>query len=178
MSYILDALKKSDQERQQNNGPNLQTIQRPHLINKRGGARNLQVVLLFTVVVLLVAAGWYFYGGSISINKASVAAAPVVETQPAPVVTQSLPEPAPTYSEPVEFSQLPDPVQQAVPALTFSFHVYSDNPERRTIIINKRRVREGDAVTPGLVLESITSQGVVLQWQGQHRFTINVVENW
>ena len=43
MSYILDALKKSEQERQQNSGPNLQTVQRPHLVkpSSSGSRRSL-----------------------------------------------------------------------------------------------------------------------------------------
>jgi general secretion pathway protein B len=103
-------------------------------------------------------------------NSASETAATEVAIV-APVIAQ---EP---YSV-VEFWQLPDPIQKKIPALTFSFHVYSTNPDKRTIIINKRRVKQGDTVSEELVLEEITQQGVILQWQGLHRFTINVVENW
>ncbi|ARN75601.1 general secretion pathway protein GspB [Oceanicoccus sagamiensis] len=175
MSYILDALKKSDQERQQNNGPGLQTVQRPHLMNKQGHTRNIVIILLLLVIMALVLAGaWSIYNKPVA--TVEEVALPQLAPQPQPVAVVS-PPPSPS-SYIVEFSELPDPVQKAIPALTFSFHVYSDNPERRTIIINKRRVREGDSVSQGLVLEAITQQGVVLQWQGQHRFTINVVENW
>lgn len=175
MSYILDALKKSEQERQQNNGPSLQTVHRPHLINKHAGKRSVLIVLLLLITgAMVLAGGWYFYNKPIPDAEPVAAVPAIVEPQ---LVTDVTPQ-IELSRYIAEFSELPDPVQQAIPALTFSFHVYSDNPARRTIIINKRRVREGDNVSEGLLLESITPQGVVLQWQGQHRFAINVVENW
>ncbi len=178
MSYILDALKKSDQERQQNNGPSLQTVQRPHLLNKQGRSRHL--VLLVLLCLMLVAGGWYLKDITGLTVPKPLAQEAVQSPVVAPVATPKpvIVPPVELNQQLVEFSQLPDPVQQAIPALTFSFHVFSDNPERRTIIINKRRVREGNEVSAGLVLEEITEQGVILQWQGQHRFTIDVVENW
>ena len=176
MSYILDALKKSDQERQQNNGPSLQTVHRPHLVNKQARNKTIIILLLLIVLAVIAAAGWFFYASPVlqqpSVSKPMTQ--PIAQPEPVQAVAPQL-TPADYI---VEFSELPDPVQKAIPALTFSFHVYSDNPARRTIIINKRRVREGDNISAGLLLEAITEQGVVLQWQGQHRFNINVVESW
>ncbi len=197
MSYILDALKKSDQERQQNNGPTLQSVHRPPVKKAKNNGLKWAVALLFLVLLLAFSfAGWYFFYGSSfnspSLNNPSEPAngntvpltADKVENTPA--VVQQTESYRPEYQEVrpaqqmlpvVAFDELPDPVRVAIPALTFSFHVYSDNPERRTIIINKRRVKEGDAITEKLKLEEITQQGVVLNWE-QHRFFINVVENW
>ncbi len=56
--------------------------------------------------------------------------------------------------------------------------MYSANVDRRTIIINKRRVKEGAVVSEGLTLIEITEKGVVLDWKKRYRFMIDVVENW
>ena len=61
--------------------------------------------------------------------------------------------------------------------MTYSFHVYSDNPEDRTIIINGRRMREGGRVATGLRLEEITEQGVVLDFEGDLIY-VPVVDGW
>jgi general secretion pathway protein B len=53
-----------------------------------------------------------------------------------------------------------------VPELTLELHVYSDDPARRFVIINGRRYREGAALNEGLVVESITAEGAVLDSQG------------
>ena len=66
MSYILDALKKSDQERQRHATPNLQSIQRP--LSPRGsgfGWRNgLLSVTLLICCASLAALAWYFANSS------------------------------------------------------------------------------------------------------------------
>ena len=78
----------------------------------------------------------------------------------------------------IRFNDLDAYVRAEVPGLTFSFHVYSDTPVRRTIIINGRRVREGEWVEKQLLLEEITPKGVILIWNGLHRFSIDVVDGW
>ncbi|WP_101759484.1 general secretion pathway protein GspB [Oceanicoccus sp. KOV_DT_Chl] len=190
MSYILDALKKSEQERQQNSGPGIQTVHKPHVLIRSANSVTATTVIVSSLVVMVgLLGGWlYFTSG----NAVSITVAPATEktaiASPAPVaeVTKPVTDPeavaasaqVATLDTVLEFWELPDPIQQAIPAMTFSFHVYSDNPARRTIIINKRRVKEGDLIAQGLQLEEITAQGVVFNWQQQHRFSINVVENW
>lgn len=213
MSYILDALKKSEQERQKSSGPTLQTIQRPPLVTGRSGAGFWFLMLLCVALSLaLVAAVWRFWQpgviGSTSTpqvkdntqqqqmlsdnknisNTSAEQHNSDTATQRADdkaaassefdVVTPDKPQ-ASADKQPriVEFWELPDPVQKEVPALTFSFHVYSENPLRRTIIINKRRVKEGDVVADGLTLVEITVDGVVLNWK-RFYFRINVIEQW
>jgi general secretion pathway protein B len=76
-----------------------------------------------------------------------------------------------------EVSELPDDVRNNLPAMTFSFHVYSANAQQRTIIINNRRMREGDEVAAGLLLQEITEDGVILLTAG-HRLHISVLSGW
>jgi general secretion pathway protein B len=53
-----------------------------------------------------------------------------------------------------------------VPDMSLELHVYSDDPERRFVIINGRRYREGAALTEGPVVEAINAEGVILDNQG------------
>jgi general secretion pathway protein B len=76
-----------------------------------------------------------------------------------------------------EVDELPEDVRNNLPAMTFSFHVFSSSPQQRTIIINNRRMREGEEVSSGLLLQQITEDGVVLLFE-QHRIHISVLSGW
>ncbi len=67
------------------------------------------------------------------------------------------------------FAELPPTIQQEIPKLSILFHLYSGNPGDRRVGINNRTLREGDAVAPGLVLEQITPDGMILSYKG-YRF--------
>lgn len=190
MSYILDALKKSDQERQQKNGPDIQTVHKPHLLTRQNQSFSLiMIIAIIFFVIIVIGLGWLYLMPD-KILSISVASSP--ELPPAPIkeptnILTPVTEPALPRTSPVqtvapdvvqEFWELPDPVQQAIPAMTFSFHVYSDNPVRRTIIINKQRMREGGLIADDLQLEEITEQGVIFNWKQRYRFSINVVDSW
>ena len=63
-------------------------------------------------------------------------------------------------------ADLPLSVQQELPAMTISFHVYSGDSEKRLVGINNRMLREGEHVVPGLKLEQITPDGMILGYKG------------
>lgn len=65
--------------------------------------------------------------------------------------------------------QLPQAVRKDLPNLSFSMFVYSENPAKRLVSYNGRVIREGQEIAPGLKLERITRNGVVLNFRG-HRF--------
>ncbi len=58
-------------------------------------------------------------------------------------------------------------------ALNLDVHVYSDQREKRFVMINSRRYREGEPLREGPLLESISQDGAILQHQGQ-RFLLPV----
>jgi len=207
MSYILDALKKSDQERQQGNSPTLQTIHKPHFSRQDSPQWRVVALMVASLLVGVVGlASWYLLVYAVNTDRdidaspthssvqqqapsdtpehASVAAIAKPLGDVSTLLVTAEPGPKTAVIEPavlatvVELWELPDPVQQAIPSLTFSFHVYSSNADRRTIIINKRRVKEGAVISAGLTLVEITEQGVILDWKNRHRFMINVVEGW
>ena len=60
-------------------------------------------------------------------------------------------------------------IRQEIPQVAIAVHAYSDVPERRLIGIDDRVLREGETVAPGLVLERITPDGVILRYK-DYRF--------
>ncbi len=63
-------------------------------------------------------------------------------------------------------AELPLSVQQELPAMTISVHAYSGNPGNRLVGINNRILREGEYVVPGVKLEQITPDGMILSYKG------------
>jgi hypothetical protein len=61
--------------------------------------------------------------------------------------------------------------------MEFSAHVYSSNPMQRSIVINGRFMEEGDNLGSDLVLNEITPEGAVFDFQG-YRFHQGVVSSW
>ena len=79
-------------------------------------------------------------------------------------------KPAPPPQPPVvALSDLPVSVQQEMPRLAISAHAYSSVPRERLVGIEDRVLREGDEAAPGLVLEQITPDGMIMTYKG-YRF--------
>jgi len=57
-----------------------------------------------------------------------------------------------------------------LPVLRVDLHVYAANPQERFVLINMRRLHEGDTLPEGGHLESITPDGVVVSYQGTKFF--------
>jgi general secretion pathway protein B len=193
MSLILDALKKSERERQRDKAPGLQSIHQPL---PRREPRSRKQWWALAGLIALNAGVLVYWRMQPSVN---------VNTPATPAVESSMPQSAATTNpanttaaeftkiSPAQLSaaqpqaqnnlrieevgELPDDVRNNLPAMTFSFHVYSSNTQQRTIIINNRRIREGDEISAGLQLQEITEDGVVLLNAG-HRIHISVLSGW
>jgi len=179
MSYILDALKKSDQQRQRGATPTLQAAQVTVAAPKR------PVVFYYStlVVVLIgvgVAIGWW---GPWQTETATVMVEPVAAALPESVSSQNAPPPRTTNAAPVKTAQVPLPtvrkvvslnelpseVQREIPGLVIQLHAYSSNPAERLVSINSIRLREGGSLMLGLRLEEITPDGMIFSYKG-YRF--------
>lgn len=204
MSLILDALKKSERERQRDKAPGLQSI---HLPLPQSEVRSRKHWWLLAGVLIVINAGLLGYwrlhesinAGAASTPADSIKTPSTVAKGPQPVMptntntaansatdeyTNITPVQAGTAQPQTEsnlrieeVSELPDAVRNNLPAMTFSFHVYSTNAQQRTIIINNRRVREGDEISAGIQLQEITEDGVILLNAG-HRIHIGVLSGW
>lgn len=193
MSYILDALKKSERERQLREPATLSTIDQhiPH--QRHAGYRVAGLVVAIVLLTLVVlAGGWFLGSGGFQladsntqqalepVKKAPESTAPSQVPPKAKVAesgvqaTQGVP---PAEAPIQELWQLPPAIRSAVGSLAFSLHVYSHEASQRSIIINNRMMREGEALNADLRLLEITAEGVILEYQGT-RFSVSVLENW
>lgn len=208
MSYILDALRKSDLQRQHGMAPTLQTAP------LRAGAHNHPHAWIYAVLGLLLTAAGVAIGvlrpwQSAGISSEQGAIAPVEPrriVEPPPVALESVvapeprraradaPRPAPSHepvmrkeapkraavpppaptanssdAKTVALGDLPPAVQQELPPLAITVHAYSQNAADRMVGINNSIVREGATVAPGVKLEEITLEGMVLSYKG-YRF--------
>ena len=221
MSYILDALRKSDQQRRQGVAPTLSSAQ----IQDEENPRPKFFWLILTAFALLLAGiliGWWRPWQT----PQPPAAAPVAARQeappavppPAPVqtviapaprpapapalaapaaadppvrasATLSPPAPKPAAAEPavapapppaeaaqtgsetkaVARNELPPALQQELPKMVVALHAYSSKPKSRLVSINDQLLHEGESLSPGLVLEQITPDGMVFSFRG-YRF--------
>ena len=224
MSFILDALKKSETERQRQGSAEFATI--PASRAASPPPRWLWVLVLLLLINLVVLAGILLRDEPAATPPASSppAVAPAVtpaatpadtgqppaagtasfeariadarRRQPLPSVVEEVtpvPEPAPTdeiaeqrppATQPNESTStsasasasetlsLPTLTQLRVggilnlPDLHLDIHVYSETPADRFVFVNMSKHREHSRLASGPVVERITPEGVVLDYQG------------
>ena len=70
---------------------------------------------------------------------------------------------------PLRESRLPPEVQERLPSFLLTVHLYDADPAKRLVIIDGRRLRQGDATRSGILVEEIFPDGVALAFEG-HRF--------
>ncbi|MDQ1363799.1 MAG: ral secretion pathway protein [Pseudomonadota bacterium] len=204
MSYILEALKKSQQERSRGQVPDLQTLHQSVAVAGPSTARWPYWVagaLGITLLALVFLLGWLRPWAEpaappAATGPAAVAAAvetpapPTVSVPPAPVMApppslSPVAKPVMTEAPRQEIQpdavpfieQLPSLLQQSIPSMQFAGHVYSANPRQRSVIINGRSMSEGDALLSGLTLLQITPDSVIFDYQGQ-LFRVPVLHDW
>ncbi len=181
MSYILDALKKTEAE----NDPDV----RASLAIDRGDRRRQRVVQGFVTAALLINAVvllWLFVPRD-SITEAELTTAPPAALPQAPAARE---KPAVLPTEAVQVAQigpvtplrrlalaaLPAAARREFPQLVFSTHVYADDPALRAVVVNGQRLTEGNSLG-GLYLDEITENGVVFA-AGDYLVDIAVLDDW
>ncbi len=65
--------------------------------------------------------------------------------------------------------QLPREVHRALPDRQIIAHIYAKEPERRFIIVNSTKLREGEQTTDGLILHEVRPDGIVFRFR-DHQF--------
>jgi len=202
MSYILEALNKSEQERRGSQTPDLNTVHRPPPGQAVRATPWLAIVLVFALLNSLALTYWFVFSpapeSSAQIKPeetASTAAETneVKQTQPAPIIEKApvaltpsapgttviTPNSVPNLGPqpPVRITELPINVQRQIPNLIFSSHLYSDDAGFRMVNINGKMIREGDMVANDLKLLEITEGGVVLGYL-HYVFEVSVLRDW
>jgi len=150
MSTILEALKKSEQERRLNNIPTLSDMPTPQEPSRWPIILlSLGLILLLILMALVVNKVWF---------DSSV--------QPKPKEKQSSIE-----TSQVEIINTPDAQEISISpsksALTVNVVSYSENPEKRFIMIGGDLFREGEFVKAGVIVEEIRQNEVVFNSRGE-----------
>jgi general secretion pathway protein B len=196
MSMILDALKKADAERQLGDLPGLHTSAWPGMAPARraGLWRRASTWLVLAVPVSILAGLFWLNRHDASPPRiAALLPAPaVLPTLPTPPLANddiAMPPPlpkevpkeatkvrrpaAPVLPDSKEaagrlltLATLPANLQRELPVLNIGGSMYSDVPAERMLLIDKRLLREGEEVSPGLVLDSILPNGAILRYKG------------
>lgn len=189
MSYILDALKKSEQNRGKETVPNVQTIHSSSL-NYHQQNRPLWPWILVAVLIANIFILVYFLKPDAEPEKNSVVVQPVQitprqkpeptpEVEIVPTVVASVVEEviAPPPTQLVDIEDLPAHIRQQIPGLVFSAHVYSTEPAQRSIVINNSFMEEGEIMNRNLTLLEITRTGAIFELEG-YRFSTSVLSGW
>ncbi len=91
---------------------------------------------------------------------------PLPEQRPSASSDAAPVAPLPTV---MAIAELPVAIQQELPPMSISVHAYSGTAAERLVGINSRLLHEGEYVAPGLRLEQITPDGMILSYKG-YRF--------
>ncbi len=197
MSYILEALKKAQAERQLGNAPTIHAVPvRAAPLAPAGARRRPLWIALAAVGLIAVVAALAWRAKTPDVKPAVVvvapAPAPVVAVAPPPplaVVPPSAPVPKPVAVRPApapapvpapapeeeklqSLRDLPEAIQRAVPPVTFGGYMYSKNPADRLLLIDKTLRHEGEEVAPGLVLEKLLPKAAVMNFKG-YRYRVS-----
>lgn len=185
MSYILEALRKAEQERRLGEVPQLAAVP-PALAPARRSPWPWWLALIVSVNAAVVAALLHSRPEPAAPTAAPVAPPAAVKAAvpepatakaaappPAPPVAKAAPpaQPkpmpaAPVATAPSPLSALPADFRQSLPAMNIDIHVHSQLRRKRFVLINSQRYQEGERLREGPLLEAITGDGVVLNHRG------------
>jgi hypothetical protein len=190
MSYILDALNKSEQERQTKKSPSINSQYRVPVASQQSST---YWIIILIVLVCVNSSGLYYWltkTDDIEVqgveNPALVKSTPTVNSISSPISnalpiskTSSTLKVSSTLkaARKLPFSELPETIKHQLPDLNFSTHLYGEDKSFRMVNINGNMLKEGERISEDLWLTEITSEGVVLDYQ-EHLIEINILSNW
>ena len=187
MSFILDALKKSETERQQQGSAEFSSV--PTSSEKPNPARWLWLLAVLLGINFAVLIGILIRPEPTpteTVAEQSTQISNVEETTeaPAPDETASFekqiavaieeheePEPPPQLTSKaimptIDQLRLDGSLQLA--ELHLDIHVYSEDPAGRFVFINMVKHREQSRIAEGPIVNEITPDGVILRYQGRN----------
>ena len=145
MSTILDALKKSEQERKLTSLPTLNDMPTP--VEQSPWPLRIVIALLLAVLLLLL---WFGVRWNLEPNTTISGQAKNIVLNNETVAAQTI-------------------IGSDQDATTIVVNVvsYADQPEQRFVMINGKMFREGEFIEPGLKVDKIKENSVVLNQRGQ-----------
>ncbi|MBM4232196.1 MAG: hypothetical protein FJ184_15970 [Gammaproteobacteria bacterium] len=186
MSFILDALRKSENSRLRQDHP---AVFSHRIVAERPRLPVWAVVLIALLAInLFIVAFLLLRTPSADTNVPIV---PSLATSTPTPLEASIPElpqilPSTTAVTPVATDSVTPPHSDSLitrddllargaslPPVDLNMHVYDANPSMRFVLLNGQRLREGESSKEGLSLERITPEGVVLRF-GSNTFSVNL----
>lgn len=70
---------------------------------------------------------------------------------------------------PPQERRLPREVEERLPSFLLTVHIYDPEPAKRFVVIDGRKMRQGDSSRSGILVEEILPDGVALSFEG-HKF--------
>lgn len=176
MSYVLDALNKSQQQAQPLSAP---TLRSEHLQAKPEPGYGRLISLCVTVLVINIGLVWYFFSPNdpgVTENVIVPTVSPVPSLEPA-----NLPQPEPRQTaanEPDSIAVTQPPIPPtSLPALNITSHVYADSPIYRQVFINGRSLQQQEWLQDDLQVKEITELGVIFLYRGVE-FAVDLQAHW
>ena len=155
MSTILDALKKSEQERKLNQLPTLSDMSAPHEPARWPWVLLIVATLLLIVLLGLVIKLLWFSPQQGQTGTLTLSDTQRVETQNADVDGSGVRN----IKESV--------VDSSVKSIVVSVVSYSESPSKRFIMIDGKLLRENEFIKAGLKVEEIRQDDVILNFRGK-----------
>jgi general secretion pathway protein B len=193
MSYILDALKRADAERERGVVPGLYARQVTSSTGKSVTPARSSVWLALVLILTLgaVAGGVVLWRSSAETPRQALpeptvarptpatplppSAIQVTSIAPARTMPASAPLPlplskpptsaAPTTAPPL-LADLSEDIRRQIPALNISGAVYSENPGQRLLLVNNLVLNQGSQAAPEISLEEIGAKSSVFNFRG------------
>lgn len=184
MSYILQALKKSEQERALAAGlevdPADGVVKSVNDVEGKSESASswplyaiyltLLSVMLLILWQILVSDKEIQYEESGQDTRMDVrqeivtASAEKIEMSNEAFEAQQVKNPA--QAEVINLERAPKEILEQIPKIEITSHIYSTDASRRSIVVNAKRLVEGDFIAPNLFLKQITAQGMIVDIQG------------
>ena len=179
MSYILEALKKAQAERQLGALPTIHAPPPQGLDAVAAGRYTKPLWLALGLMGLLVLAllAWRqpWQGGVAPAAPQPSAPFPVVPAMATVALAPAPTRPPPPRHAPravatedpiLSLRELPEPIQRQIAPLAIGGYIYSKNPADRLLLVDKVLRREGEELGPGLTLEKLQPKSAVFNFNG------------
>ena len=191
MSYILDALKKSDRERNESASANFS----PKIGEDKDPRINFKTLFIWTTIILAVNfTSAYFLIDHKFLSSTNSSAPGSYTSETSPISKKDLKVNGLITSEQVDlkefrsreyheelivppFTSLPENLRNELLPFHIDSHIYADEKILRLIKIGRVTYFEGDYLRPNLKLERITSEGVILNMSNR-MFSLNIKDTW
>jgi hypothetical protein len=166
MSFILDALRKSERER--NASVERTAVSSPASASQAGLSPWVWLTTGMATTILTAGAFWLWWP------------APAVEKIVPPTITGNVRDLAEQVRAPVApatpvstpgkadvpfLRSLPDELRRSLPEMTVTIHVYTPEESRRLLYINNREYHKGDYLG-GVLIEDVLPDGVLANYHG------------